>query len=129
MSKLITGQVKIESFEQVKEACKVLGWLVEERGEGVRVHIIAEGARYHTYIDVSQTGQLHYDNWMGAAGEDLHSEEHRQGKEDTVTARVIGQFKQAVARVRMEGMLKAHKASWRVKKRQDGAQVLVVRRG
>lgn len=129
MSKLVTGQVKIESFEQVKEACKVLGWLVEEKEEGVRVHVIAEGARYHTYIDVSRSGQLRYDNWMGAGSEDLHSEEHRQGKEDAVTARVVGQFKQAVARVRMEGMLKAQKASWRVEVRKDGAQVLVVRRG
>ena len=129
MSKLIMGQVKVESFEQVKEACKVLGWLVEERREGVRVHVVAEGARYRTYIDVSASGQLSYDNWMGADSEDLRSEEHRRGREDAVTAKVIGQFKQAVARVRMEGMLRKNKANWRAEKRQDGAQVLVVRRG
>ena len=133
MSKLVTGLVKVESLDMIREAAQRLGWPVDEACTGtVNVRVVDPDALYRPRIacTLNERGtavDLAYDNWMGGRSEDLGAE-HRAGQPDSVTTRVIGQFKQAIAQVEMERLYTSQRASWRVEKRQDGAVVMVVGR-
>lgn len=130
MSKLITGTVAIPDLDIVREACKALGWSVSrEQAQSLRVEVVAGDAKYHPYIDVALRegkAQITYDHWMSFGTGNIQSigaDDH-----DDTTRRVIGQFKQACAKVQVERLLSKQRANWRVEQRADGAQVLVVRR-
>lgn len=129
MSKLITGEIAISDLSIVEEAVVALGYTpMKQDAHSRQFRVTDTDATYHPFITVYDTGKLEYDNWMGGKYDDLYSAEHRAGQADTVTQRVVGRFKQEVAKISLERHLKASKASWRVEKRADGSQVLYVRK-
>lgn len=145
MSKLISGEMKIEDLSLVADAAKVLGWQVEYNvpvmfydGPGqvcnVTVRPHGEINRYEQDIgkkysigfvqDAKGIVTIIHDNAMdGGATFSVES-----GQTDETTARVVGKMKQAIATEELRRIYSKFRASWRTYVRADGAQVHVINR-
>ena len=151
MSKLISGDAKIDDLYIVREAALALGWDVLEHapvsyydGDGAVCDIVvspnaAEVDKYGHAIGKTVGGKytigfqqdkgtgsmtMLHDNAMDGA--EQYSVE--SGQQDQTTQRVVGKLKQAIAEVQLRRILTHQRASWRTEVRADGAHVLVVRR-
>ncbi len=151
MSKLVSGDARVDNLYVVREAALQLGWDVLEHvpvsyyeGAGEVCDIVVSpnatersrcgevicktaGGEYTIGFQQDKgTGQIRmlHDNAMNGA--EQYSVE--SGLQDETTKRVVGKLKQAIAQVQVQRVLQAQRASWRVEQRDDGAQVFVVRR-
>lgn len=151
MSKLISGDAKVNDLYVVREAALQLGWDVlvnvpvnyyEGAGEMCDLVVSPHATERNKYGEVvgktvggkytigfqqdKGTGavtMLHDNAMDGAATYTVES-----GQQDQTTQRVVGKLKQAIAQVQVSRLLAQQKASWRVQQRADGAQVFVIAR-
>ena len=150
MSKLVSGDAKIDDLNIVREAATALRWTVHTHIDGVRVSyfggldavcdIVIQpqgednkyghdvGSKYTIGFQQDQTTgkvtMLHDNAMDGAEQYSIES-----GQQDQTTQRVVGKLKQAISEVQLRRIYAAHRVSWRSEVRADQAHVHVIYRG
>lgn len=145
MSKLISGECKLDDLSLVIEAAQALGWTCEQQahvsyyeGAGALCDVVVRpvgelskydadvGAKYTIGFQKDASGKISmlHDNAMDGGA--VFSAE--SGLQDDTTKRIVGKLKQAIAQAQVSRILVKQKASWRVEQREDGAKIYVVRR-
>ena len=147
MSKLVSGDAKIDDLSVVVEAAHILGWVVEYgvavsyfEGPGPVCDVVVRpsdneqdrfgqsvGRKYtigYTQDAHTRRVTIFHDNAMDGGA--VFSVEG--GQQDETTKRIIGKLQQTIATVELKQIYKEFRASWRTMLRADGAQVHIIKR-